>query len=520
MFFYELKDLGINNMPCKNCNSKLIFIKNNLICPKCNDIKILDKSLALKIADMRRCHVRELWKNELKKIHRDSLICHILDDRDTLSWDVFQKPGITDIDRLFSDTLFIKRAYEDGNKNGKIKIIDKSESKIIIDLFNDTKKVETDYYLVESENAVIISKKDFDIESITNEQALNEFIFSETEDYEKLIKNLEKNNIVSRKMAEKLQKENAEEFKKIVNEKRSTVSQNVDEFIERNYDTIVSYYIVFLRNEIYSKTFDLREFKKLTDDPRKLMELVKKFEIKNYTLNGPDYTEFMKFAIEVFGKSEDELVKMLIYDENNSALFPLFVRIKTEDKDLIIISQTFTAIMFILLHAVISKESFDKIAYKRGLDFETKVRDKFVSLGFEYISNHKDNPDAPTLEIDGIASKYDTCFVIEDKNPRLLPELESFQAREIMINDLKGIIEGKKRTTKKDKRVEEEITSLPEKVEYVKKHLKKLGLTRVSSNKVFGIIVTNNYPLISEHNGYQIISLTDISNKKLDDISK
>ena len=507
-------------MPCQKCESQLIFLNNNLTCPKCNNLKILEKSLALRIADKRKSHIRELWKKELIRFNRDSLVCHILDDRDTLSWDVFQKPGITDIDRLFSDTLFIKRVYEDGNKDGEIIIDDKKKSKPIIELFNDTKKIETDYYLVESGNATYIYENDFEIESITDEQALTNFTFVETEDYEKLIRNFEKNNIVTRKKGEELQKENEEEFKRITENRSTPISQTTEQFIERNYDTITSYYLVFLRNEIYSKIFDLRQFKKLIDNPRKLMEFVKKFPQKSYTLNGPNYSEFMKFATEVFGKSEAEIAKLLIFEEGNSDIFPLFVRIKIEGKDIVLVSHTFTAIMFILLHAVISKDIFDLIAHKRGSDFEKDVQKKFESLDFDYIPNHKDDPDNPTLEIDGIASKNNMCFVIEDKNPRLPPEVESFQARENMIDDLKGIIDGEKRTTRSGERVVEQITSLPEKVEYVKNHLSELGLTQVFPDKIFGIVITNNYPLISEYNGHRIISLSDISAEKLDEIIK
>jgi len=187
-------------LPCQKCDSKLIFLKNDLTCPKCNNLKILDKTQALKIAEKRIAYIRELWKKELVKCHSDSLVCHLVNHRDTLSWDVFQKPGITDIDQLFSDTLFIKRVYEDGNKNGSIIIDDEEKSKPIIELFNGTKKIETDYYLVESENATYIYENDFEIKSISDECALTDFIFVETEDYEKLIKNFEKNNIVTRKI--------------------------------------------------------------------------------------------------------------------------------------------------------------------------------------------------------------------------------------------------------------------------------------------------------------------------------
>lgn len=508
-------------MPCEKCNSQLIFLENKLVCPICNKLKILDRNSALQIADKRRSYIRDLWKKELIKLNRDSLVCHILDNRNTLSWDVFQKPGITDIDGLFSDTLFIKRIFEDGNKNGTIMIDNTNKSKPIIELFNDTKKCETDYYLVESGNATYIYENDFKINLIVDDQVLTNFTFVETEDYEIYIRNFEKNNIVSRNKAKELQQENAEEFKKIMENRQPPISQTMLEFIERNYDTITSYYLVFLRNEIYSKVFDLRKFERLMSDPRKLMELVKKFESVPYVMNGPNYSEFMKNAIDVFGKSETEIAKSLIFEEDNSDIFPLFIRIKIEGKDIILLSQTFTAIMFILLHAVLSKkEKFDLVAHKRGLDFEKNVQKKFESLGFGYIPNYKDEPVHQTLEIDGIASKNDLCFVIEAKNPRLFPEVESFKSRENMITDLKGIIDGEKRKIDDGKNSIEQVTSLPKKVEYVKTHLSELGLAKVSADKIFGVVITNNYPLISEYKGCAMVSLSDISNSKLEEITR
>jgi len=95
--------------------------------------------------------------------------------------------------------------------------------------------------------------------------------------------------------------------------------------------------------------------------------------------------------------------------------------------------------------------------------------------------------------------------------------VESFQAKKNMIEDIKGIIDGKKRTIKNGERVVEQIPSLPEKVEYVKNHLFELGLTCVSPAKIHGIVITNNYPLISNYNGYRIISLSDISSEKLNE---
>ena len=72
-----------------------------LKCPKCSDLKIIDEETSVEIVQKRINHIRRLWKTELDKIHRDSLLLHLLVHRETQARKFFKQPGILDIDSFF-----------------------------------------------------------------------------------------------------------------------------------------------------------------------------------------------------------------------------------------------------------------------------------------------------------------------------------------------------------------------------------------------------------------------------------
>ena len=172
--------------------------------------------------------------------------------------------------------------------------------------------------------------------------------------------------------------------------------------------------------------------------------------------------------------------------------------------------------MYIFLHAILFDDIFNEDAKKRGKEFEPKTQKYFENLGYSYYPNikHIENHQE-ILEIDGVAVKGDIAFIIECKNSRLLPEFESYKAKQIMVDDLKGIVDGVKRKGNRGKITLKQVPSLPEKIEYVKSNLKKLGLEQVSINKIFGLIITGNVPLLSNYKGIEIRKLDSISSEEL-----
>ena len=407
---------------------------------------------------------------------------------------------------------------KEGNPNGGYVVDDTSKSEKIISLFNETKRVETDFSLVKSKYAFVIAKHNFNLENISGDDALTNFIIVSTEDHDKLMKSYENYNLYSMEDAQKKQKENADEFEKILKEKPNSRDLTREEFVERNYETISSLYTVLLRNYIYAEVFDLRSYKELINDPSRLIKFVNQYDYVPTAFTQMNVDEFIRDARKWFKKSPPVIKRLLLCDESNPDIFPLFVHVNVEKKDFILLSQAFTAILYILLHAIITKDLFDVETNKFGILFEDSVKKKFEELGYTYYSNVTDHPTKKTLEIDGIAIKDGLCFVIECKNRRLPPIVESLEAKKIMTEDLQGIIDGKKRIPKNGQQIVIEVPSLLTKIKYVQENSSKYGLSTALKSKIIGIVITKDYPILSSYKGINCIWIKDIVPEKLDEI--
>ncbi len=504
-------------MTCPLCDSVMVELESKVTCPKCDNLKILDSITASIIACKRKQIFQKIWKNELQKIQQKSLLLHIFRHREFVARDFWKKLGLIDIDSLFSDTLFLKRVMQEGNPDGNYLVDSIAKAEPIIKLFNETKKFETDVILIDSCYAQMTYDDEFEISTLSDDEFLSNFKIIQTEEYLKLKKSYENYNLYARKDAEKKFKENAAEFEKIKNENHKTQFMSREQFIQRNYETISDLYMALLRNELFSETFDLRSLSNLSSDPSRIIQFFNEFPRLDGALTEDDTDPFLNRCRKYFKKSLPVVRKTILFEPGNESAFPLVLR-NIWDRDSVFLSQGFVAILYILLHAVITKDIFDDETGRRGVLFESKVQEKFENLGFKYIPNVKDDYKSPTLEIDGIAIKDDYCFVIEVKNRRLPPEVESSNVKKIMIFDLKGIVDGKKRATKDGERIIKNIKSLPEKINYVQSNLENLDLATVSNKKVFGLIITHDYPLISIYKNIYYFWLNDVTSTKLNKI--
>ena len=149
---------------------------------------------------------------------------------------------------------------------------------------------------------------------------------------------------------------------------------------------------------------------------------------------------------------------------------------------------------------------FEKEQTKKGKEFEKQVQDIFKKNGFTYIPN----VETKHLEIDGIAIKNSKCHVIEIKRYRLPTLVEESNRRDNTIRDLKGIVVGKKFSFKDGDVVAEKIPSLLEKIEFVTENLSKIGLGQYNIESFEGLIITIDYPWISEYEGVKIFAFNEI----------
>lgn len=504
-------------MPCKICGHILIDYNDKITCPKCTNLKILDSLTASIISCRRKNIFRKLWKNDLTKIEQNSLLLHIFRHREFTARDFWKKMGLMDIDTLFSDTLFLKRVMQDGNPNGTLFIDSVEKAEPIIKLFNETKQVETDFVLINSCYALMLYEKDFDLNSLNDEVALANFRIVQTEEYLKLKKSYENYSLYTKEDAEKKFKEYADEYDKIKQTKVIPKFHTREQFIQKNYVLISNLYMILLRNAIYSEAFEMRNLSELSSDPSTIMRFFNNFPYLDGALTEDDTEPFLNRCRNFFKRSMPVIRRTIIFEPENQDVFPIVLR-SVWKRDSVFLSQAFMAIMFILLHAIITKDLFDDETSQRGKIFEGKVKEKFEDLGYCFLPNIKDDKKNPTLEIDGIAVKSNYCFVIEDKNRRLPPEVESTEAKKTMIDDLKGIIDGYKRTIKNSQRVTKSIKSLPEKIDFVKNNLKDIGIVSVSKEKVFGLVVTHDFPLLPIYKGINFLWLSDVSEEKLVEI--
>lgn len=233
------------------------------------------------------------------------------------------------------------------------------------------------------------------------------------------------------------------------------------------------------------------------------------------TLTACPTKEFIRRASIYFEKSENDVKKILVFDVNNSSIFPLFVRIrnKTLGGDVVCITQDFSRFIYTILHAIMNKDLFDQETVRLSKDFENKkVKSKFEECGYIYKQNISDKKNA-TLQIDGFAIKRNKCYVVECKGwrfPRLIDEPET---REHIIRDLRGIVLGKKYTNKDGIPIEKEKPSIIEKMEFVKSNIVKLGIKYgfdFNITDVEGMIITTDYPPISFYKGTKIYSIHQI----------
>jgi len=99
----------------------------------------------------------------------------------------------------------------------------------------------------------------------------------------------------------------------------------------------------------------------------------------------------------LFNKSPGEIKKILVFEEENPDIFPIFVRTLKSKQDYILVSHRFSFLIYVFLHAVITKDLFEKEQTKKGKEFEKQVQNIFKKNGYEYIPNLK----RKHLEIDG-----------------------------------------------------------------------------------------------------------------------
>ena len=497
-------------MPCDKCGHSLVYLAKDPRCPICDSLDILDTITGISIAERRTSQVEKLLKNYFLTIDKQSLIAHVTSRREKISRNFFREYSTIDIGEFLSDTLLMKRAILLEKKDDQKIIENEEDGKKLFEFYRDAVGSETDHLQIKLCYAHMICTEKFDkIEDLTDDQTNKNFRIVQNEKYIDLMKAYENYGLVTAEVGEKKIQDYQPEFDELMKHLPEPHEYTSEEFIKKNYDTICALYIGLSRNRLFKSAFDLKDYSRIISEPHQLSKFVNSFIRQEGGITACPTNEFLMKAKKHFNEKFHILKKILVFEEDNPNTFPLFVRVKKDDFDSVLISHGFTSFMYILLHAILTKDLFDRETQRRGYLFEKRVKEEFEKFKFSYLPNQTDAKKKSTLEIDGISLKNNFCYVVECKK-HLLPTLvEESQRRSQIVRDLKGVVDGKKYTTRDGKTIAREIPSLPTKVKFVAENLKQFNLNE--KTKIQGLIVTMDYPFIYEYKGIKIISLNQIS---------
>lgn len=494
-------------MSCNVCGIEEIFKGKIAICPKCNGLKILPKEIALKIVKKQVDWFNKGFYDVLKTFQKDRLIIWLLGEREKFSTAFFvDKPAIQ-LDSFLAMNILIKRVMKDGNDYGK-KEADEENTKQLVDLFSSFVGVAERYHIINEGFGFYIYEKEFEIDDLDMKTLMSNFKIFYSSEWQDILKSFGDNLVIESSEGDKYFEKYRDEYEKIKDTPPDPQHLSPEETISKLFPTFQTFFVSLTKNNLFAEHFDLTKLKESNLSPDKLLEMLKSFDQQTGLMSVRSKNNFMKTIKEIFrGQREQILFKKLVFSEGNQDVFPLFVQIG----DNILTSPYFMRLLSVYYYPTYYKTLFDNEIRKRGEIFENEeVPKKFESKGFATRPPFKDKKSA-TLEIDGLAWKDDTLFVIECKVWDIKSYFEHKKIHLYRERDLKGIVDGKIYSNKKGNIVSKDKPSLQKKVDFVKENLKKLCPDYKQIKKIQGIIVIKTHPPIDSYKNVKIISFGEIN---------
>jgi len=479
-------------MPCTKCGSLLVLLNDKVICPTCEGIKFLDRQSTIdRLAKNIEETDQAVFSEFKKRVSKNKMLAELAWQRESFSRNFFTQYQGLDLNAFMSFNLLIfrimKEPYFDARKN----VDYNSVVKEAVRAYKTYVQIKSEYLLFREGYAEAIESKP-------------KILIIPTEKYFHILNTYQDNDILEESKANERAKEYLPIYEDIVkNRPFSPISYTPEQFIEQFYFVINQLYSGLLRNEIYDEVFGLLEkYSEINLTPGGLMDFVNSFPINANALYHDSVNSFLRKASRHFGITEPQARKALMFYEHNCGIFPLFVLLNGR----VYISHRTAFLLYILLHAILYKDLFDKETEKRSKEFEKEqVKSVFEEIGWHYFPNVTDKKQA-SLEIDGIATFEKQLLVVECKGWQLYPFYEYKNIQSYLERDIKGIVDGTKFTRGQPHK----IPSLIEKVEFVKTNMSKLGFDAGNFTSVSGLVVLRSFPPISEYKGINVLSIKDI----------
>lgn len=483
-------------MPCKTCNSTLIYIEDSLTCPKCEKLSVVPYQDSLKIVDHFVKIFKKMFEAEIRKYTKIHVITNVFWEREKLIRDFAENYTTIDIERLLSCNLLMRRLIQ---LNGFLEQEEINESKInqIIKTYATLLQFEEDGIKLEARSWNMLNSVKYELNHLEKLPLKDGIYLYPNENYDRIMQTFAKHNIMSKEKADEKLKEWKKDLVPVVPGSNKIYSAR--KTIERFYEMISMFYMAFFRNKLFVEAFGFPDSKKITIKPMELKRFLSLYPIQP---DGPSSRDFALFRGEViarFGGRFKQFFQNFVLSEDNLSAIPLFLKIKNT----VLMSQSFTELYSYVLFAILNKNEFNDETIRRSKIFETQiVKEHFEKQGFKYIPNFSRKN---KMEIDGIAISTSQVYVIEVKGWGSRKFLEEKTSKTILDKEIRNAIDGIHQDFNSGKTKHK--ISLPKKVSWIKDHRGRFGIN--DSTNIEGLLVINEQPTITEYNDCKVIFIDD-----------
>ena len=470
----------------------------------------MNKEEALKVVKKQLKWLDDPWKQLISGSNKKTLI-GLAVEREKLASE-FLGSAVMSLSKFWSANALIKRAIinydtqaEDENSEQDIPELIDLYAEYVYDRLNFIKEGLGHYHQ---------KKKDLELEKISMKDLMGNYEFYFDEDYLPIKETFEDNLILNEAEAKEYFDEHKKEYDRVRNaafnfgrnkaKPRGTPSESIHAY----YDLLQSFPSALTRTSIYAEIFNLQYLREKRISPEFILDLLHK--LVEFIRQHPQTTDLPQIKVRKFKilirklikKKFENLDEQVVYDslvfkKENSTSFPFFIELNGN----VLISFSVVFLMALFCYRFYYKDLYDKETQKRSEIFEKEtVPAKLKELGYKVKPNYKDKKNA-SLEIDHIAWKNDRLIVIETKIWDIKFFFEHRKVHDQIERDLKGIVDGKKFTTKNGSLTEKDIPSIIEKIDHVKENIQEICEDSRNIKKVSGAVVTKVHPILNEYKG-------------------
>jgi hypothetical protein len=495
-------------MTCEICgNKKMITDTGELpICPKCSGLRIVDKKLAILIAEAQIKWLENKFDDYIRKFDKKRLLIWLLDAREKFSRQFVDNPSIM-LSKFFAYNVLIKEVMRLYDTDGS-EIADEKNTEHLISTFSDFVNIRNRRNLIKEELGYCIAKEDFDIYKMDHKTLMANFEFVPSEDWLPILETLKQNDITDEKSATEYMQKHKMEYEKARATPQKTEYRTPEETIRIFYRFFESSRAAIHKNEIFVETFNFEYLKNNGVKPEMFLKLTNVLPQRGLLVS----KSRQQFRIHLKRTGRKDILNLydtLVFGPNNKDVFPLFVELDKKE-DIVFISPAFIFLIYLIYYPIYYHDLFAAETQRLAKKFEKEdIPKMFRKNRFNVINNIVDKKKSK-LEIDTLAWGGNVLYVIETKVWGIKSYYETKQRHLNIERDIMGIIDGEKYRVKNKVLVVEKVPSLLSKITYVKENLAELCSDYKHIKEIKGLVVTRIFPPINTYKDVKIINFSDI----------